>query len=78
VVKSGVAEIAIGSELPRDVEVGVVPPNDSVGPFRKPCPLDYMGAASDREWGTEVPEDPEEIIGISRVAFAFVDSSGNG
>jgi hypothetical protein len=78
VVRGGRAEIAIGTELPQYMKVGVVPPNDSIGPFRKPCPLDYMGAASDRKWGTDVPEDPEEIIEISRVAFAFTDSSGNG
>jgi hypothetical protein len=78
VVRDGTVEIAIGTELPQYVEVGgVVPPNDSVGPLRKPCPLDYMGAASDRKFGTDVPEDPEEIVGISRLAFAFTDSSGN-
>lgn len=75
--RDGRAEIAIGTELPRYVEVDVVPPNDSAGPFRKPCPLDYMGAASDRDFGTDVPEDPKEIIGISRIAFEFTDSSSN-
>ncbi|MGH3297420.1 MAG: hypothetical protein ACRDP7_37065 [Trebonia sp.] len=77
VIRGGRGEIAIGTELPQGVDVGIVPPNDSAGPFRKPCPLDYLGAASDREWGTDVPEDAAEIIGISRVAFGFTDSLGN-
>jgi hypothetical protein len=35
-VRGGRVDIAIGTELPQSVEVGIVPPNDSVGRFGSP------------------------------------------